>query len=238
MDSPAVNDAVVGGGGFDAGTGDASTTITQPSTPSRGADTQPTAASLTDASRRSSPRRDPSASVLEIRTKVNLRTLADVESGCKQDTSGLPKGPWKTFEDALADIAAHGRNLSTDGGGWSVKMQGVKQGNSNGGMKKDIRCSKYLRVAEGGQGLRKSVGRGCVCKWKVTLEECIGNNGSLCWSYRSAHLTHTDHELAQRTTELMAEGDKFIPTDLETLAEAMHLANMSASDIHRILLMS
>ena len=71
----------------------ASKTITQPSTPSQSADTQPTAASPTDASRRSSPRRDPSASVLEIRTRVNLRTLADVESGCKQDTSGLPKGP-------------------------------------------------------------------------------------------------------------------------------------------------
>jgi len=71
----------------------ASTTITQPSTPSQSADTQPTAASPTDASRHSSPRRDPSASVLEVRPRVNLRTLADVESGCKQDTSGLPKGP-------------------------------------------------------------------------------------------------------------------------------------------------
>jgi hypothetical protein len=253
MDSPAVDDAVVGGGeavststtpfspADAAASVAASKTITQPSTPSRSADTQPTAASPTDASRRSSPRRDPRASVLEIRTTVNLRTLADVESGfesgCKQDTSGLPKGPWKSFQDALADIAKHARNLSTDGGGWSVKMQGVKQGNSKGGIKKDIRCSKYLKVAEGGQGLRKSVGRGCECKWKVTLEECIdkNNNGDLCWSYRSANLTHTDHDLAQRTTELMAEGDKFIPTDLEILAEAMHLANISAADIHHTL---
>ena len=124
-DSPAVNDAVVGGGSVHrmdsvVGGGEAvntsttpfspadaaasvaaSKTITQQSTPSRSADTQPTAASPTDASRRSSPRRDPRASVLEIRTTVNLSTLADVESGfesgCKQDTSGLPKGPWKSF---------------------------------------------------------------------------------------------------------------------------------------------
>ena len=117
MDSPAVDDAVVGGGRATMGTCNtttctlpssphlsrqdgelaatdatasvaASKTITQPSTPSQSADTQPKAASPTDASRRSSPRRDPSASVLEIRTTVNLRTLADVESGCKQDTSG------------------------------------------------------------------------------------------------------------------------------------------------------
>ena len=114
MDSPAVDDAVVGGGeavntsttpfspADAAASVAASKTITQPSTPSRSADTQPTAASPTDASRRSSPRRDPNASVLEIRTTVNLRNLADVESGfesgCKQDTSGLPKGPWKSFQ--------------------------------------------------------------------------------------------------------------------------------------------
>ena len=70
MDSPAVYDAVVGGGeavntsttpfspADAAAPVAASKTITQPLTPSRSADTQPTAASPTDASPRQPNRRE------------------------------------------------------------------------------------------------------------------------------------------------------------------------------------
>jgi len=84
----------------------------------------------------------------------------------------FPKGPWKSDDEALTEIAAYARNPNTGGGAWGARFQaGISSWNEsiqNFSSRIGCSCSKRSFHRAGTVDTSKKV-HGLNCRWGVEL---------------------------------------------------------------------
>ena len=132
---------------------------------------------------------------------------------------GMPTGPWQDAESAKAELKAWCMDLKTAGGGWGITWGGVRAASSRRGTERKLVCHLHggLRVAP--------------CKWRLSLEECVGG-----WVV-SAHVPHSEgcahsHTLTQSTAEANAHtAMRSIPADLLPQAKSLAAAGIATKSV-------
>ena len=103
--------------------------------------------------------------------------------------SEFPTGPWRTSEDALAEISAYAKNPFTGRGAWGARFQsGIEGKYPNLRRRIGCSCRGTPNSKEGSFDTRKTV-YGANCRWGVSL--ALQNNEWILHSIRAEH----SHEL-------------------------------------------
>lgn len=135
-----------------------------------------------------------------------------------------PRGPWRTFAEASADLSA----WVLVNGFKMIKDSGTTPANSRSGAKGSLACS-FARAAPSTATQRKTTAMGdygSKCPFRINLEESTTG-----WAIYSAHTCHSDHKfnatVDSATTTALAAGGGKIPEQLLDAGVMVRAAGLS-----------